>query len=340
MKQLICSTFVLLTLLFISCSHNDDDKAIDKNYHAKEFFKETTTKSTQTFNLKTNELPKTITLKGGTKITMKEGSFTKNGAPISGDFTLEVKEVLKRSDILLSGTNTMYADGSPLISDGFLYIDVTQNGVSIDKNLSKNLLVEIPKPADLNRETQLWEGTETAGENENQFAWNNFPEDAIAWNDQNLDREKIGQDFNVLWPQQGSTSFAFNLGKLGWYNCDVLWDKGNGKTTITVNLTGNVGELASYLGYSGNTFVFFCGKGINVIVQLYTLNGSTGVKSYENSMPIGGEGKMIAFSIKEGRFYFDSKDVTITSNLTLNLDLKETTKEHIQQLFEGLDNFN
>jgi hypothetical protein len=341
MKTQFFSALILASVFFIGCgddnnNNENDDDGIDKNYNSQEFFNEFSENSRQTFDLNTSQLPETLVLKGGTKITIKAGTFTKGGVPITGNFTVEVKEILKPSDIIFNGTNTNYRDGSPLVSDGFLYIDVTQDGVSVDKILSKNLLIEIPKPKDVNRWTYLWEGAENVGEDENQFGWNDFPEDAFNFNDWG---ENQGE-FNMAWGGEGSISFTFNLGKLGWFNCDIYWEFTNGRTTVYVTLTGIFGTLASYQGYMGDTFVFFCGYGDKVISQLYSPYGTNGAKSYDDSMPIGKTGKIIAFSVKEGKFSYDYKDnVTITENMTLELDLKEVTKEFIQAQIEALDNF-
>jgi hypothetical protein len=340
MKRIFISTLVIAVIFMTGCkkSNNNDDVVdiddnvvIDKNYNSKEFFKEFSVK--QAFNVNTTELPKTLTLKGGTKVTIKPGTFTKNGTPITGAFTVELQEMLKRSDIIFSGTNTNHVSGQYLDSDGFIYIDVKQDGVSVDQTLAANLKIEIPKDAALERNPQLWEGAENIGEGEDQFGWNDFPKDGVNFND------REGQDFDFGWANNTGITFEFSLGKLGWFNCDIYW-AGTNPTTVYVTLTGYKGNIASYQGYSGDTFVFFCGKGDKVIAQLYTPHGE-GVQSYVNSMPLGKIGKLIAFAIKEGKFYYASKDdVTITEDLTETLDLQESTKEHIQAQIEALDNFN
>jgi hypothetical protein len=346
MKTKFFSALILASIFFVGCYVDDDNlNGPDKNYNASAFFDEFSKDSKQTFDLNTSDLPKTVTLKGGTKINIKPGTFTKGGVPITGNFTLEVKEVLKRSDIIFNGTNTNYIDGKPLLSDGFLYINAKdKDGAAVDTLLAKNLQVEIPRTRDLGTgvSTQLWEGTEEAGESKDQFAWDEFPKDGIN-DEERVDGEN--QQFAWVWSDQGSTVFSFSLGKLGWFNCDIYWTSSNGMTTVRVTITGQLGGLASYQGYTGFTFVFFCGKGDNVISQLYspfssTVEGALGAQSYVNSMPIGKEGKLIVFSIKEGEFTFGTKEnVTITANLDLTVDLKPATKEQIQAAIEALDNF-
>lgn len=326
---LICFGF-----LFVACN-DDDDNDQSKIRTAKEYISENRENAKQEIAFNTSDLPKTFTLKNGVEITIKEGTFTKDGKPVTGAITLEVYEMLKPSSIIFSGTNTNYTGNRYLITDGFIYVNATQNGVSLDEYLSKNLLVAIPTAKADGETTQLWLGTEEAGKGEDQFAWEDFNEEAINWNDEG---EWNGQEYNTVWAKEGV--FQFSFGKLGWCNCDVLWEPNSEWTTVTVELTGNVGKLASYLGYQGDTFVFFCGKGFPIVAQLYTEVSENTVKSYDNSMPIGAEGKLIAFSIQDGKFSFASKDIKITENMQVTLELKEVTKQHLDDQIKSIDGYS
>lgn len=327
-------------LLFASCSDDDNGGAstVDKTYSANKFINEQKDNAKQTFEVNTSELPKTITLDGGIKITIPAEGLTKNGNPITGGFTVEAYEMLKPSAIILAGTNTnykggMYGDASYFISDGFFYINVKQNGVSVDQDLADGKFMEIEMPVmDLGdrSDTQIWVGADTIGSNTgDQFAWMD-PD----WED--IGGENTNREGNWIW--KGDGGFKFGFGKLGWCNCDIFWNEGS-MTTVKVSLTGNVGELASYMGYEGNTFVFFLGKGYRTVVQLYTKVDNNTVASYDNSMPVGAKGKMLAFSIKEGVFSFASQDITIEENMHLTLDLKEVTKEKLLTEIKNLDSY-
>jgi hypothetical protein len=54
-------------------------------------------------------------------------------------------------------------------------------------------------------------------------------------------------------------------------------------------------------------------------------------------MPVGKTGKLFAFTVKEGEFYFAEKEITITEDLEVTLNMVETTGRAIQALIDGLD---
>ncbi len=276
-------------------------------------------KQSEKFN--TRDLPKTITLKKGTKITIPKNALKLNGENVEGEVTMEAIEFLDRKDILSGGGNTNHISGKPLHSDGFIFIDFKSNGTSVDEILGVPINIAIP--AKRNGFTLIWEGK--IDDDNGQFAWD-VPGEANGNNPREVKGE-VGSDF------------AFNFGQLGWVNCDVLWEQGKPQTTLRVKVLNNPGTFANFRGFSGETFVFFCGKGSNVAAHLYTLDGTDGVKSYDNMMPQDVEGRLLAFSIKDGRFYLAKKDITVTENLTETLTLEETTEAAIQSEINDLNDY-
>jgi hypothetical protein len=248
--------------------------------------------------------------------------------PVTGNVSVEVFEVLKRSAVILSGTNTNHASGAPLASDGFIFVDVKSEGTSVDQNLTVPIKISIPTKK-TSGFTQLWVGVDQADK----------PIVAAAgaqmgWAAPRAANGVGGKEVGVT-----ASNFTFDFGNLGWINCDVFYSYANPKTTITVDVANNPGTFASFRGFSGETFVFFCAKGSNVAAQLYTPNGANGVKSYDNMMPIGVEGRMLAFSIKDGRFYYAAAETTISANQNITLTLAETTEAAVQAAINSLDSY-
>lgn len=318
MKKLNLTATLLISLIgFTACKKNNVDP-INEVQTAKDFTQKLGSQQ-QNFTLKNSELPKTLSLSNGTKITIQPNSFTMNGQAVTGDVVIEAYEMLSRSAIMFSGTNTNHISGSPLISQGFIFVDAKVNGQSVDKTLQKPLNIKIPaKGEDF---TQIWAGVENIGDI-NQMAWQ-APGDAAGQNQREV--------------KSINNEFVFDFGQLGWVNCDIFYNATAPKTTVKVTVLNNPGNMATFRGFTGETFVFFCANGDNVVAQIYTPDGANKVKSYDNSMPIGSEGKLIAFSIKDGKYYFAKKDITITADMNESLTLTETTEANVQAEITALD---
>jgi hypothetical protein len=323
-------TLIALTLIFAlttSCKKHENGYNL-KARTTKEFTAKYGAQK-QTIQLDASALPKTITLLGGTQITFPAGSIKQGGTNVTGTVTVEAYEMLKRSAVILSGSNTNHISGAPLVSDGFIFVDVKSGGNSVDQNLSTPIKISIPT----NRTgiTQLWNGVAAdngaplAAAQDAQMAWQ-APKDGA--------NGQQGREVNAI-----DNAFTFNFGNLGWINCDVFYSYSNPKTTITVQVDNNPGSFANFRGFNGETFVFFCAKGSNVAAQLYTPDGPNKVKSYDNMMPIGVEGKMLSFSIKDGRYYYAEQEITISASQAVILSLTETTEAQIQNTINSLDTY-
>lgn len=269
------------------------------------------------------DISNTFTLKGGTKVTIPASAFKKNGVVVTGNVTINAIEFLNRSSVLFGGTNTNHISGAPLTSDGFIYLNATVNGAAVDKQL--NSIIQIAIPTTNTRTTQIWDGVEKVG-NADQMAWQT---PALAANGVILKRESS--------PLSGF--YNFDMGNLGWSNCDVFFQYTNPKTTARVTLINNPGNFATMRGLTGETFVFFCAKGSNVVAQYYNVDGPNTVKSYDNMIPMGVDGKYISFSIKDGKYYLAMQETTITANQTITLTLVETTEAQVQAAITSLNNY-
>jgi hypothetical protein len=319
-------TYVAIALIILfmasSCKKEGDPSFNNPIKSAKEFA-ETLGPQLQKFKMN-NALDRTLTLKGGTKIFIPAGALKINGIAVSGDVDYTALEVLKRSTVIFGGTNTNHISGAPLASDGFIYLNATVNGVKVDQALS--LAIKISIPTTRTGITQIWEGVEKVG-TDNQMAWQAPVQNPQGGVGIKRDSEAIGGNF------------TFDMGNLGWINCDVFYSYTNPKTTTHVTLIDNPGTLASFRAFSGETFVFFCAKGSNVAAQLYTPDGVNKVKSYDNMMPIGVQGKYLSFCIKDGKYYYAELETTIVADQSVSLHLRETSQALVQAAIDSLDGY-
>lgn len=330
MKTLKLTSVLAAALIIATAScRKDKSSPFNPDSNAQEFVN-SNGPQTQHVQINASNLPQSVTLKGGTKINFPAGSLTIGGTPVSGNVTVEAIEVLKRSDVLFNGSNTNHISGAPLASDGFIYVDVKANGVSVDHNLAVPMQVSIP--AKRAGATQIWEGVDQTGAPlvagaDNQMAW---AAPRVGPNGQGGQQKEVAPVANF---------YNFNFGTTGWINTDVFYSYSNPKTTVFVDLVNNPGALSSFHSYTGETYVFFCAKGSNVCAQLYTTTGPNGVKSYDDVMPVGVEGKMLSFSIKDGHYYYAEQETTIVADQHLTLTLTETTEAAVQAAISSLDNY-
>lgn len=307
--------------LCCACSNEGDE--LEKHFQASDFIKENLAGAKQVFTCQVSDQPRTLDLGNGLTLSIPGGDvFTRDGVPITGEYTVEVLAMLKPSAVILAGMNTNWESGY-LESDGFFNVNVVQGGQDVDPVTLQFLPVSVPTEKEDGVVTLLWEGNV---EDNGKFAWQEIADTLV----------NTLEDFDELAVFSSKGSFSFGFKKLGWINCDIFWEASE-KATITVALTGQVGTLANYQGYDGDTFVFFKAKDMNVVAQLYTGVDATTVKSYDDSMPIGREGTLIAFSIKDGEYSLASKEITVNGGLQETLDLQPVTKEALLAAIEALD---
>ena len=250
--------------------------------------------------MSTSELPKTITLDNGTKITVPAAAIQMNGNYIAGNLTVEALEFLKRSDIILGGVNTNHIDGSPIESKGMLSIDIIQNDKKADLALQNLMNVSIPS---VNGGYVKIIGGNANADGQGQMAWGPQMIDSI---------------------NSDGSSYSFQTMMIGWLNCGSYFAHQNSMTTIKAMLTNNPGDMATGRGQTGHTFAYFCPKGSNVALQLYGTGSANEVSSKVSAVPMNIEGKLVAFSIKDNRFYYSEGTIVSGQKNLEVLNLAET----------------
>lgn len=366
MRKLLFPLFAAL-LLFSACSDDNPDNSSAKDFI---FRRLKSAEQKHSINASTGG---TVTLTGGMKFDIPANAFTKGGAAVTGQIDLYFFEVVpgKPSGSLMTGTNTNYFGsdfGSDyFVTDGYFYINAVQGSSSLDRKLSERITVSVPTSKSNGTTTRLWRGVSDGGPDENQFSWVDWTEDLYPYVRAGS-RVVVDMAENEAIATDGK--FTFDFGEIGWWNCDVFWweaENAASWTTLSVTLTGVMGQIASYQGYSGDTFVFFYPKGSDIIAQLYTDDygedgggddggpvdaaranispvdaggaGSKVVKSYDDSIPVGTVGRLIAFSIQQGKYSLATKDITVTADMNVDLELVSCSESAITAAIAALDSY-
>jgi hypothetical protein len=258
-------------------------------------------------------LTRTIRLRQGTRITIPAGAFMLNGQVIrNGSVRFDVLELPDRGAMARRGFNTM-AGATLLESDGSFDMIATLNGVNVDRQLApgRSFRFVVPDWQPTDRTTSgLFAGAVVQGNiGQAQFNWQSI---AVPG------QSDVIPNTNGTWP--------FDFVNVGGCNIDVpatppqANPRLTGNTTLTVNLTNNPGVIAGYQGSGGaNTYVLLAPKGINALAQLYLSNGNNQVSSLPNSVAVGMNARLLAYSVVNGNYYLAKKDIITTAGMTESL---------------------
>lgn len=153
----------------------------------------------------------------GTTLTIDGACLRKNGNPVAGTVTMEFYEAFEYSDMLIANKATMGLNNSsvlePLKTGGQFYVNVIQDGVSLNSNCA----VTIDASAD-----------HTGGYDPEMVGWlGYFDKQNLVWD----------QDSSVQVTQsQQERSYHITVPGFGWFNCDRFYDDPRPKTNLAVSM--------------------------------------------------------------------------------------------------------
>jgi hypothetical protein len=296
----------------------------------------------------------TVTNSKGSKFIIKPNSFTDlNGNAVTGNVTVSVKEIGKASEMIFGDRPAMGKGGNPLISFGEFQINAQAGGnqLRLRQDSAVRGVIRPQQPAGGQLiDVPVWDGdtivTATANGhnhlNQPVTISSSYPaRKGIEWN------QAPGQ----FMTPQGGGEYGFNIRDLlNWTNCDALYSQPGTKRTVLCYFASN------FNNNSGNNFsgsdpsvVFFKVKNQNVTVKLYNkiLNapaGFEGFLSYQNSIPEGTQGTFLAFSVINGQFFAEMKDVTIpvptpgNDYVSFSFNPQPVSEAGLKALIQQMDN--
>jgi len=261
----------------------------------------------------------TFTTPQGTKVTIPANAFVKGGGiTVTGNVTIQFKDICKKSDMLLSNMPTQTATG-PLKSAGEFFIKALANDSALMLAIGKNIMVQQPFMGQAKDAAMLpfVFAAPTGSINANPV-WINNPQDS---NTVTLD--------SVKYPD----SYVFSLYKFNspvsvgsWCNSDnSTYFSNYSQTTLTIH--PNI-DVTSY-----DVSVFLVFTDINSMVHVY----QGGVDFPYSYAPVGLKCNVVAVAAKGGKLYSSFTPITISANQTVNFNLTETTTDAFKTALKALD---
>lgn len=235
-----------------------------------------------------------------------------SGGTAVAPYTVELIEIFKRGEMIAQNIQT-YSDHDPLVSGGMFWVRVTDsNGAEL---LLNGVQAILPKQTDAT-------GYETSMQ---YFTGNNQTAPSgpvLSWgpgnSDLSFDEEAGANGEYTIWSIMG-----------GWSNCDAFYNlTDSGATQFKV-------KVSNALDYT-NTKVFFALNDFSTVAALTTIDGDA-LKTYEESIPMGASGKLIAISLIDDKLYFASQEVTIAGNDSFEMEVQEGTVAQLETLLATLD---
>lgn len=318
----ILGILLLATVLFSSCSKNNDDADIIIRATAEEFINlqdDALEDLTQTFQFNAEDGSVSFTSDKGVDIYLNGSCLTLNGNVVTGQVDLEFIELFDKGTMLITNKPTMgilpNGDKALLISGGEFFIEATQNGVALETTCNIQMGIPSSLTGGIDNDMILWNGT--------------IDEDGnLAWEEN--DRDGANGQGGVF--AEGNQYYAF-LDDFGWSNVDRFYNDPRPKTTILVDVP------EGYDNTNCSVFLSYDGEDTG-LANLDTYDAGTGLFSeHYGQIPIGLECHVIFVTEEDNNWKYAIKSATIAENDVITITDGETsivTEAQLTTIINGL----
>lgn len=263
----------------------------------------------------------------GTRVEFPAGSLLKqNGDVVSGNVTIELIEVYKKSDMLLSKmpTRGLNPDGkiALLVSGGEFYVNAKQNGEQL--KLGGGFIINAPtaNTGGEDGDMKVFKGAEECGADGCD----------VVWEQQDRDM-RIGKDQAGTGAGGSQSVYQVFQNQFGWTNIDRWYSDPRPKTTIFVDAPEGFDNTncAIYLSYDGEGSALALFDTYSATTQLFT--------EHYGLIPVGLQAHFIFISVIDDQWYYAIHPATIVNNHIETFtaqELQTTTEAQLTTLVDAL----
>ena len=244
----------------------------------------------------------TITGNRGTIVGFNANTFvTMSGAPVTGNVTIELKEIYDKKNMLLSNMPTnaeLYPGGpkEPLISAGEFYVHATQGSAELKLGPGQTFSVFLPSATTPNPQMTLFDGAAEL--------------DTALWT------PNVDSSTSIVLPSPPAPQGYFaTCDSLDWGNADCFLNSPN-YTNITMNISGTFDpqEIKAFVWYDNVNVLWSCWDAFNATAGTYS----------DNHVASGLPAHLIVISVKDGVLYTAILGVTTSTNGVYNLTMTQS----------------
>jgi hypothetical protein len=318
----------LLALGTVSCSDDDQGSATPgvkkpgANDSVTPMFEENLAAMKQTFTIDATTGGEVHGEQGTTIRIYANSLVKKNGDAVTGNVTLELIEIYKKSDMLLTklATRGRTADGTiaTLVSGGEFFVNAMQNGDTVRMNGIYQILAPTDNTGDPDQDMRPFKGVQECDNDGCDVIWQQQDRDI------KIDKAENGQ---------GGTQSAYYVfqSQFGWTNIDRWYSDPRDKTTLYVDVPEgyNNTNCAVYLSYDGEPTALALFDVYDATTGLFT--------EHYGQIPIGLQVHFIMVSVIDGQWYYSVKGATIGANHTETFtELEPVSQEDLAQIIDDL----
>lgn len=238
----------------------------------------------------------------GTGVRFPDNAFvTMDGTPVTGEVTVEIKEIYTPAEMILNNTPTM-SNGLPLVSGGEFFVRVTKNNETLRLAPGKYIQLDLANSAGAATSgMQVFNGDTSTG--------------TVNWIPNTSQTNFVRNDSLFL-----ASLFADSL---AWLNCDKFINEP--RITYTVN-PGNSPAADS-------TVVFAHITGQRAV---FTFPASSNNNFTSESM-IAAAATVVGICVVEGKLYYAMVPVTMRNGGSVTLNFAPIEDEALKQKLSALN---
>lgn len=286
----------------------------------------------QTFSVNANIQQRIVGSKG-TILDISPYSFkTLSGQVVTGNVTVELREMYSKSDMIFSKAPTMSSNGL-LVSGGELFLQAFQNGAQLQLNGTDKIKSKFPSTGNYKPMAEFYNNntfdnntsSTYAGVSENSpFTWYGLDStyvdstytDSTSW---------VNYDYDSTY---NSPYYSFYLDGMNWINCDYFWDNAGPFTDMSIN--------AGTQFDASNCVIYVSVDGIQSVMELYDFDLNHVFDAGYANIPVGLNVHIVAVANINGQFYSAIVPATTTANFTENITLVATTEAQLTAAINAL----
>ena len=235
-----------------------------------------------------------VTTTKGTKVEFPPNAFiTLNNLPVTGNVTIEIKEIRTPAEMVLNNMPTM-SNGLPLESGGEFFVKVTQSNQELKLAPGRYLQMSLVKTAGVNMSgMQVFNGKDTGG--------------SVNWIPNNNPNNFVQDTFNVI---------GLFADSIKWINIDKFINE------PYISYTADPGNTP----HIDSTQVMVHLTGRSALLRIY----KTTDRFYSDKMLVA-DATVIGVCVLNGEFYYAFHPVKMVNGGKITLQFVKTSEEELKQ---------